>query len=297
VEDFLGIKIDYYAQIDFNTFVQFVDFLDGIRITPPETLKLEGVPGMDKPLYLKEGKKVTLNGQQALAYVRHRKTGGGDFDRAKRQQLMLLAIRDKLVEPYWQTRILTNAPEIYNIFSQGIRTNMTFDEIMALGLTAKDIKVEDIQRSAITPPDMVTLQVVDGQDVLKPITSQIRLVRDYIFGTSSSSVPLAASTSDLATLVQMEGATVSLLNGSNIGGLAGSAEQHLRSLGVNVVGTGNGELVPATTIYLYNSKPYTLRFLVEQMNIQTTRIVYRNDPGKGVDIEVVLGNDYAPPTQ
>lgn len=298
VEGFLGIDIHYYAQIDFNTLVQFIDFLDGIRIDVPEDLKLTTVIGMDKPLYLKKGDRVTLNGQQVLAYVRYRYSGGGDFDRAQRQQLIMLAIRDKLVEPYWQTRILANAPEIYNIFSEGIRTNMSFDEIMALGLMAKDIKVENIKRGAITPPDMVTYATApDGTDILKPITAQIRKLRDDIFTTGSSIAPAAVNMYDLATILSEENAKVAVFNGSNVNGLAGTTEQYLKSQGVNVVQAANGDLVGATTIYLYSPKPYTLKYLVQLMNINQLYIRYENDPASAVDIQVVVGNDWSVPAQ
>lgn len=298
VEEFLGIDVHYYAQIDFNTLVQFIDFLDGIRINVPEDLKLTTVIGMDKPLYLKQGERVTLNGQQVLAYVRHRKSGGGDFDRAQRQQLIMLAIRDKLVEPYWQTRILANANEIYNIFSEGIRTNMSFDEIMAMGLMAKDIKVENIERGAITPPDMVTYATSpDGLDILKPITANIRKLRDEIFTSGNTISPAALTMFDQRALLTEENAKVAVYNGSNVSGLAGSTEQYLKSQGVNVVQTGNGDLVGATTIYLYAPKPYTLKYLVQLMNISELYIRYDNNPGAAVDIQVIVGNDWSVPAQ
>jgi LCP family protein required for cell wall assembly len=296
VEDFLGIKVHYYAQIDFNTLVQFIDFLDGIRIDVPENLKLTTVIGSDKPLYLKKGDHVTLNGQEVLAYVRYRHSGGGDFGRSRRQQLIMLAIRDKLVEPYWQARILANAPQIYEIFSQGIRTNMTFDEIMQLGLLAKDIQVENIRQGAITPPDMVTLEKSpDGLDILKPITANIRKLRDEIFTTGNAVGPKASTMYDQATLLAQENASVAVYNGSSVSGLAGTTEQYLKSQGINVTLTGNGDLVNATTITMYGAKPYTLKYLVETLNINALYIKYTHDPAKGVDIEVIVGNDWTVP--
>jgi len=296
VEDFLGITVNYYAQIDFNTLVQFIDFLDGIRINVPKDLKLTTVIGADKPLYLKKGERVTLNGQEVLAYVRYRYSGGGDFDRSQRQQLIMLAIRDKLVEPYWQTRILGNAMEIYNIFSGGIRTNMTFDEIMAMGLMVKDIQVENIKQGSITPPKMVTYATApDGTDILKPITAQIRKLRDEIFSTGNTVGPMASTMYDQATLLAQENASVAVYNGSNVSGLAGTTEQYLKSQGVNVTMSGNGDLVNATTIILYNAKPYTYKYLIETMKIQSLYIKYEHDPSKGVDIAVIVGNDWTVP--
>jgi LCP family protein required for cell wall assembly len=86
VEQFIGVPIQYYAQIDFSTFASFIDEIGGIEIYNDENLRLDPLgTGKDKIRLTCCGMR-PLNGERALAYVRFRKDKEGDIARAKRQQ-------------------------------------------------------------------------------------------------------------------------------------------------------------------------------------------------------------------
>jgi LCP family protein required for cell wall assembly len=87
VEELLGVPIDYYAQIDFSAFVRFIDEIGGVKIDVPEKIVVDPL-GDNNSKTLKPGRQ-TLPGDLALAYARARKTEGGDFDRAQRQQQVI----------------------------------------------------------------------------------------------------------------------------------------------------------------------------------------------------------------
>ena len=90
VEQFLGVPINFYAQIDFQAFVRFIDELGGVKIDIPEPITVDLLgSGAKTKKTLQPGVQV-LPGEWALAYARARNTGGGDFDRAKRQQQVIL---------------------------------------------------------------------------------------------------------------------------------------------------------------------------------------------------------------
>ncbi|MFN2144947.1 MAG: LCP family protein, partial [Anaerolineales bacterium] len=95
VEEFLGIDIHYWAQVDFTAFVQFVDYIGGVKLNIQEPITLELI-GTDKKETLQPGRQ-TLSGAIALAYARNRYEGDGDFSRAQRQQEVIMAIRNQLV--------------------------------------------------------------------------------------------------------------------------------------------------------------------------------------------------------
>ena len=97
--------------------------------------------------------------------------------------------------------------------------------------------------------------------------------------------------------MQSEAANVGVYNGSSFSGLAGATDEYLRSLNVNVIDVGNGEAVPATTIYDYTGNPYTIQYLVNLMGIQNTRIFNSYDPTSTIDVAIVLGDDWAIPSQ
>ncbi|HEY3476746.1 MAG TPA: LCP family protein [Anaerolineales bacterium] len=142
VEQFLGVPIQYYAMVDFYTFVEFIDLIGGIEIYNDEDLRLDPLgEGKDKIKVTCCGMR-ELNGERALAYVRFRKDKEGDVARAERQQKVILAIRNKVLSPENFPILLGKAQQFYEEFSAGIRTNMPFDTAVRLGVLARDIPVE-----------------------------------------------------------------------------------------------------------------------------------------------------------
>jgi LCP family protein required for cell wall assembly len=293
VEQFLGVTIHYYAQIDFLAFERFIDEIGGVKIDVEFQCPIELIGG--QMIKIRKGVQ-TLNGAYALGYARARsaRCGDGDFYRAGRQQEIAIGIRNQLLRPDVQALILTDGLRIYQELSGGLNTNMTFQEMLRLGWLVKDVDLANIRSGIISPPDQVTLDTSpDGLSILKPITENIRLLRDEIFSSGArSAVARSAPASDL---VQLEAATVQINNGSDVGGLAESTSSYLQGLGINVAGYGSADQVGGTTIYIYSDKPYTLQYLVDLMAIQNTRIYNRFDPNSQVDIEVILGPDWSVP--
>ena len=295
VEELLGVPIDYYAQIDFGAFIKFIDEIGGVKINIPEQIRVDPItPGRKNNTKLIKPGLQLLNGDLALAYARARKTEGGDFDRAQRQQQVIFAIRDRVLNPSTLPTLITKAGVLYNQISAGVHTNLNLDQAIRLAWLASQIPDDQIKKGIIAPPEMVTLAVSpDGaQQVLKPITEKIRQMRDDVFG--SGPVGPAAAGMNLADLLAGESARVAVLNGSSVAGVATRTADYLKSQGVNIAEIGNGQkLAPTTEITFYNGKPYTLKLLVELLKISPFRIYYVNDPNSAVDIAILLGEDWA----
>lgn len=293
VEEFLGVPIDYYALVDFYAFESFIDEIGGVKVDIKEKIKVDPL-GDDNTKTLKPGIQ-TLNGELALAYARARKTDGADFDRAERQQQVIMGIRNQILRFDMLTTLIGKAGILYNELSSGVRTNLNLDQAVKLAWLASQIPEENIKRGIIGPPDQVTLAVSpDGtQQVLKPITENIRMLRDEIFTESGPTSPMGGDMSP-EEQIQAEGARVAVLNGSYTAGLAARTTEYLNSLGLNVIVTDNAQSVSTyTEIIFYNGKPYTVSYLVDLMAISPFRIRYFNDPTSEVDITLILGDDWA----
>jgi LCP family protein required for cell wall assembly len=292
VEELLGVPIDYYAQVDFGAFVRFIDEIGGVEVNITEDVKLDPL-GDGNTKKLKPG-RYNLPGDLALAYVRLRKTEGGDFDRSQRQQDVILSIRDRILEYDMLPMLISKAPTLYNEISSGIRTNLNLDQAIRLAWLAIQIPAEKIKQGAIGADQVVFAKSPDGsQDVLKARTEKVRELRDQIFTESGPASPVAASM-DLAELVKAEGARVAVLNGSSIPGLAAQTTEYLTSQGVNVVQTGNADNVSSTTEVIFHSgKPYTVKFLVDLMQINPFRVRHFFDLADPADIVIILGDDWA----
>jgi LCP family protein required for cell wall assembly len=292
VEELLGVPIDFYAQVDFGAFVRFIDEIYGVKINVPEKIKIDPL-GDNNTKWLQPGVQ-NLPGDLALAYVRARKTEGGDFDRAERQQQVVLAIRNQILRSKMLPLLISKAPTLYNELSSGINTNLTLDQAIRLAWLATQIPEENIKRGSIGAEQINFATSPDGgQEVLKPLSEKIRLLRDEIFTDTGAASPAAANM-DPAELMQTEGARVAVLNGSYTPGIAARTTDYLKSLGVNVTQTDNAEkATPYTEITFYTGKPYTVKFLVELMSIDPIRIRHFYDPASPVDISVTLGDNWA----
>jgi LCP family protein required for cell wall assembly len=296
VEKFIGVPIQYYMQIDFSAFERMVDEIGGIQVDVPEYIKIDPI-GPDNTIRLEAG-TYTFDGETALAYARSRKSEGGDFDRARRQQQVAIAIRNKILDLGSLPSLLSKAPALYQELASGIRTNLSLDEMISLGLTALKVKQEDIRRGVIAPPTNVTLETVlyggEEAEVLKPVPDQIRLLRDEIF-TSSGAIGPSINADQPGEAAQQEGARVAVLNGAGEEGLAGQAADLLRKFGFNVVEVSNADRMdyPQTHVIDYTGNPYTTQYLMELVNLTQSQILYQRNPDSEIDVAVILGYDWA----
>lgn len=96
VEEFLKVPVDHYIKIDFQGFKGIVDAVDGITVDVPFDFWERSDVDYYKKIQFKQGQQ-SLNGEEALAYVRMRKQDpNGDYGRAARQRQVLAAVAQKL---------------------------------------------------------------------------------------------------------------------------------------------------------------------------------------------------------
>jgi LCP family protein required for cell wall assembly len=292
VESLLGVPVDYYALVDFNAFIRFIDEIGGVKINIPEKIKVDPL-GDNNTRTLKPGIQ-TLPGSLALAYARVRKGEGDDFGRAQRQQQVIMAIRNQLIRPQMLPELIAKAPVLYNELSSGIKTNLNLEQVIKLAWMAQQVPEEDIKKGVIAPPDMVLLsKSTEGDDVLKPIMDKIRRMRDEVFFGTEKASPAALSMSPVE-LVQAEAPRLTVLNGTSETGMAARTTEFLQAQGIPVANTGNADqLYSSTTVIDHTGKPYTLRFLVDTMKITPNNIFVRYDPASPDDVVLILGQDWA----
>ena len=134
IENYTGINIDYYVKINFKGVVKLVDALGGIDVDVPiKFCEQDSNRNFDNLQCLNKGKQ-KLNGEQALALSRHRKTVN-DFVRGQNQQLVVKALMNK-------AKSINSLDTIYKLLdtiSNNMETNMSKSEILSLYNIAKDI--------------------------------------------------------------------------------------------------------------------------------------------------------------
>jgi LCP family protein required for cell wall assembly len=294
VEHNLGINIDYYVRLDFTAFETFIDAIGGVDIVNQADIDDPQYPDGSygyEPFTLSAGPH-HLNGHDALRYARTRH-GSTDIDRARRQQEVVMAVRDRILSLGMLPTLVAKAPSLYQTLNQSIWTNLTLDQVVSLALLAQDIPRANIQNAVIDYHYVLEYVTPEGRDVLVPLRDRIRELRDQIFSGGSVAQPVTGSN---ASLMKAEGAKVLVLNGSGKDGLACTTKEWLVQQGVDVTDctTADRSDYANTVIVDYTGKPYTVSWLKTTFGAST--ILSGNDPTSQVDIKVIIGNDWSVPT-
>lgn len=287
----LGVPIHYYTLINFSALKQTVDNVGGIdNITVDEALNDPEYPCDNNEsrscgFSLKPG-TYHMDGTLALKYSRCRKgTCGDDYGRAKRQQQVLLALRQKAS----QQSILTDPTKVLAMLAvvgKNVKTDLQIPEIQRLATIGKDLD-----------PKNVTNQVLNNDTN--------NLVRNSTMGDASVVVPVdgIGNYADIQTFVRTlfvdgyikaENASVQVENATKQTGLAVQVSNLLKSYGYNVIKTVPTEYAKHTVImdYTGGSKPYTIQYLQNRFGVTAQAATPDPNAPIGADIRVIVGADY-----
>jgi LCP family protein required for cell wall assembly len=123
----VGIDIPYYISVDIPGFRELIDVVGGVDVVldrPINDHTYQFTP--DRRGFSLEAGEHHLDGATAEAYVRSRHgTGNSDFARARRQQQVLLALRDRFDDP----QVLVNLPTVLDSITRVVRTNVPLDQL------------------------------------------------------------------------------------------------------------------------------------------------------------------------
>ncbi len=171
IEQNFSIDIDKYAQVNFFSFVDVVDAVDGVEMNVSdaeaklinsylkEINKLHGYSASDSTL--SSGGTYTLNGRQALAYSRIRYVGNGDFERTQRQRDVLEKVLQKMTD-----LSMTELNDLLNILLPEITTNLTEGEIFSLMLNSSKYLGYDRVQCRVPEDGTWSYLTVRGMSVL-----------------------------------------------------------------------------------------------------------------------------------
>ena len=292
VELFLGVDIQYYAVIDFYGFIEFIDTIDKLAINVRDDITVDPL-GEGNTVHLRAGVQ-DLDGATALAYARYRYTGGGDFERAQRQQDVIMALFEQM---QWQLPELltTKSQQLFDCIQRAVKTNLSISDMVKLAWTVFDLDAWYVKRAVIAPPEQVLYDTsVDGQSILVPIPDRIREARDSIFAVefgSGATITEAAYTQEQR--LKDESAGVSLINGSTVPGIAERTAEYLQNAGIRVVSIAGGTTGYYNSLEVRDGTPYTAKYLKDLMNIPTSAVTWNYDPASDVDLVLTITDAWA----
>lgn len=279
----LGIPIHYFVRVDFSGFKEIIDNLGGITVNVQEDLYDPLFPNGDAtgydPFYIEKGVH-EMDGETALKYARSRQTTS-DFDRARRQQEILLAIKEKSLS----LSTLLNpkkTSEMIDLLGDHIKTDIQVWEASKLAEISKDIEKDHVVTKVIDNGNngLLVSSMIDGMYVLVPKSGDLEEIQSYVH-----SIFTDAYLSD-------EKATIEISNGTSASGLAyrlGKLLSLYNYYVVKITDADEGNQYQ-TVIYDYTNgkKPYTISYLENRFGVKAESVSGQSQ----TDIRIVVGYDY-----
>ncbi len=244
ISELLRVPINYYVRVDFAAFEQLVDAAGGVDVYVPRTFSDPLYPRTSDPA---QTTTVTFNaglqhmdGSTALVYARSRhgnNNEGSDFARSRRQQQIILALKEKILTG---STLLSPAKitEIYQIVKKHIDTNVSVWEAIQLANTYKNLNLsaDKIAMNVLDagPDAPLYATYYNNQYVLlpkKPDFSDLRAIAANPFSMEAKKY--------IGDYKDASGVSVTVLNGTNVAGMAALQAQALMDLGYKIKSTGN----------------------------------------------------------
>ncbi|MFN8379189.1 MAG: LCP family protein [Anaerolineae bacterium] len=179
----LGIPIHNFIAMDFQAVVDLVDVLGGIDIEVPYDIVDYEYPDMNfgyDPLILRAGLQ-HLDGQTALKFARTRH-GDNDFERARRQQMVLYAIRDRVLDLGQLPQLVVQSPSLFSALADNVYTGLTLDQIIQVVFTLKDVPASNIHTAVLDSNYTMPYTTPEGYQVLVPRRNELARLLTDTFG-------------------------------------------------------------------------------------------------------------------
>jgi anionic cell wall polymer biosynthesis LytR-Cps2A-Psr (LCP) family protein len=291
VSDLNGYPIDYYVRVNFDGFRDIVDLIGGVDIQVARDILDDKYPdenyGFD-PLYIPAGLQ-HMDGALALKYarVRHIDT---DYQRAARQQQVIVAVKDKVSQPGQLAALLPRLPGLMLAMANSVQTDMPVEKGIMLARAVGQMDLANPTRVVIDNTMGVTSLDPEWGSSLTPDMDKVKAVAAAVFGETQSG-PTAEEVARQA--IQSEAARVVVLNGTTEGGLGTQVATGLAADGFQVAAVGNADRADYEQSILIthgDGMDATREALVKRFGIPPDQ-VRSESPSESVDLTLVIGAD------
>lgn len=289
------VPVHYYARVDFSGLKDAVDALGGVTVNVENSFCDYDYPveykGDTSTICFTKGPQ-TMNGIKALQFSRSRHSmqnnEGSDFARSKRQQKVIMAIKDKALSG----GTLLNPAKVVNFLSalgNHVKTDFSpadFPRLIEImkGVDASKIISKNFDNS---PEGMLVSSSSEATGyILQPATGNFKAIQAVVKNIFA------------AVGVKNEKAAVSVYNGTWNSGLASRLSDTLKADGYNIVTTGDADTknYQKTVIIDYSGgkKPETVKALEKYFGVSATTATQAANSQQTTtfEIKVVIGRDY-----
>lgn len=304
VEEVTGLTMHYYMLIDFDGFRDVVNTIGGVNVVVDNAFTDREYPDYKfgyQTISFNKG-VLEMDGERALQFTRSRHGNnreGSDFARARRQQKVLEATREKVLSA---STLLNPAKMngLMNDLGDHVSTNIEIWEMARFAGVAQSVDTAAIVNTVIdTSPN--GLLVMDGGWIVPRaglgVYDEIHALTETIFDASSQADQITGEgSSELAKLQKhaiAEKARIVVQNGSSVNGLASKTATLLTNEKLSVENVGNARVKTIGTTVIYDisqgKDTATAQYLASLLDAQ---VVSATIPS--TDAPVRLGSDLDP---
>jgi LCP family protein required for cell wall assembly len=271
-----GIPIDNFARVDFSGFEQVVDAVGGVIIDVERPVKDDEYPTEDygvMRVFIPPGPAL-LDGKTALMYARSRH-GESDFGRAKRQQRVLVALRERAL----QLNIVPKVPALLALAQKSIATDLDAGSMVSLGRLGLELDRDRIKALVVDGNYADELIGPNGENFLAPRRQDIQRAIVRAFSEAAGQV-----------------ARVEVLNGTDRVGVARQLADQLSRAGYDVTRVDDADRndYPNTTIEVLNGNQRAAGVLAARLRVPQTAIKVVEAPSATADLRVIVGRSQQP---
>lgn len=289
IEKISGLPIHYFVRVDFTGLVEVVDAVGGVTVDVERDFCDYGYTkaAYYNPVCFKAGEQV-MDGETALKYARSRKASGvegSDFARSRRQQRILIAIKEKVMS----TETAFNPSKILKIMTalgKHLKTNLGMDELARAFELSKGVDTNAVINKNLDPATglVAASSGTAAGYILIPTEGQGEYgdIHDFFRNVFAG------------VAIKKESAKLSFLNGTWSTYYYTKLTDSFESDGFNIVDDGGTKsrntLVTQIIDYTGGQKPESLKYLEAELGVKATTAT--KPEGQVFDIQVILGKDY-----
>lgn len=263
-ENTFNVKIPYYIRVDFTAFQELIDEMGGISVNVPNAFTDTNYPGPNfsyTTIHFDAGSQ-TMNGERALSYARSRHGNdgeGSDFARSRRQQLILEAVRGKMLSLGTYSDPV-QLKKMYDSVMAHISTNMNTAELTYLASTAKDMtQSKKLVLDSSINGYLINTTGENGAFMLSPKTGNFDTINSAIANIFNLEIAASNPLSAPAVTPTLIGANsdlkIEIENGTWIPGLAARTQNKLEAKGYHIIMVSNSLRRPIQHSIIYRLTP------------------------------------------
>ncbi len=301
VQDFLGIPIDHFAEVNLKGFYDIAQAVGPIQVCLKNATKDPAMEGQGSGADFVKGLN-TLNASQALSFVRQRHNlngnGGGDFARTHRQQAFISSVITKLKGQ----GVIGDLGKMQSLFDV-VKQDVVIDDqwnILDFAQQAPNLSGGNVEANTLPITGFAT---INGQDVNKVDPVQIKRIVQQLTGhdpapapaapadTASQAAPPAPAAPAPAAPAAKASGTVDVTNASSAVGAAGNESKALVALGFTQGKVAQGPHQSRTTVGYGAGAKEAADQIAARYGVTATA----SSAVKAGHVDVTLGANYTPP--